>query len=70
MTWAAQMCALVILTDNCETNPGWDEWSWSTETPSPGLFLVYFLIYPYLFPFVPHYLLLSVPNMHYEQKGT
>ena len=48
------MCALVILTDNCETNPGWDEWSWSTETPSPGLLSVYLIIDTDFFRFVLH----------------
>ena len=46
------------------------DWSWSTETPYPGLFSVSFLMDPYLFPFVLHFLLLVVTNTHDSQRGT
>ena len=38
------MSALVSLLDICGTNPGWTEWSWSTDTPAPGLLSVSFLM--------------------------
>ena len=64
------MRALVSLTENCGTNPGWADWGCYTETPYPLLLSFYFLMEPYLLPFVIHCLLLSVPNMHNAQKGT
>ena len=70
VTWAAQMRALVSLPENCGTNTGWSDWSWYTETPSPGLLSIYFLFDPDLFPFVLCCLLLDVPNMHDSQRFT
>ena len=64
------MRALVSLPENCGTNPGWSDCTWSTETPYPGLLSVSFLMDPDLFPFVLYYLILAVPNMHDEKKGT
>ena len=62
------MSTLVSLSDNCGTKPGWDGWSWSTETSDPSLLLVSFLIDPYLLPFVICCVLLSVTKMHDAQK--
>ena len=64
------MRALVSLPDNCGNNPGWVGWSWSTETPTTGLLLDYFLMNPDLFPFVVSFLLLVVPNIYDTQRGT
>ena len=64
------MCALVSFTENCGTNHVCDDWSWSTETPDPGLLSVFSLIDPDLFPFVIHCLLLDVPNIHDTKRGT
>ena len=58
------------LPENCGTNPIWDYWSWSNETPYSELLLFSFLMDPDLFPFSIHFLLLSVPNMHDAQRGT
>ena len=52
ITLGAKMRALVSLPNNCGTNTGWSDCSWSTETSTPGLLLVYFLIDPYLLYFV------------------
>ena len=62
------MRALVSLTENFGTNPGLDDWSWSTYTESPGLFSVYFFMKPNLSPFVINLLLIDVPNMHDAQR--
>ena len=70
MTWAEQIRLILILTDNCGSNPGRDEWSWSTETSAPGLLSFYFPVDPYVFPFVIHWLILVVPNIHDAQRGT
>ena len=64
------MCALVSLPENCGTNPGWVDWSFSTETPTPGLFSAYFLMDSNLLPFFLHYIQLSVTNMNYSQRNT
>ena len=64
------MRALVILSENCGTNPGWADWSWYTETPDPGLLSVSFLIDPYLLIFFIRCLLLAVPSMNDSQRGT
>ena len=64
------MRALVILPDNCGTNPGLDDWSWSTETLDPGLLSVSLFMDPDFFPFVLHCLFLDVPNIHDEQRST
>ena len=45
------MRALVSLPDNCGTNTGCSDWSWSTETAAPGLLSVYFLMDADVFPF-------------------
>ena len=55
---------------NCETNTGWSDWSWSTETPYPGLLSVSFLLDHDFLPFVTHCLLLVVPSMYYAQRDT
>ena len=62
------MRALVSLPDNCGTNPGWGDWSWSTETPDPGLLSAYFLMDPDLltFPSIASSLLLQTCMMHKE----
>ena len=65
-----QMRAIVSLPDSCGTNPGWDDWSWSTETPATSLMSVSLQMYPEFFPFVLHCHLLSVPNMHDAQWVT
>ena len=64
------MCTLVIFPDNCGTNTGLYDWSWSTEPTYPGLLSVYFLMDPDLFPFVLHYHLLSVTNTNNKQRST
>ena len=64
------MRVLVSLPGNCGNNPGWADWSWSTYTSASVLLSVSFLMDPYLFPFVIHFLLLSVPNIHDAQIGT
>ena len=64
------MRAIVILLDNCWINPGWSDWSCSTETWYPGLLLVYLLMNPDYFPFVICCLLLDVTNTHDAQRGT
>ena len=63
------MSELVSLPDNCGNNPGWSEWSWSTDTAAPGLLSVYFTMETDFFPFVHHCLLLAVLNMHDAQRG-
>ena len=70
MTWVYQMRAHASLTDNCGTNPGWSDWSWSTDTEYPGLFSVYFLMDPYLLPFVLHWLLLAPQKVYDSQRVT
>ena len=57
------------LAENCETNPGLVDCSWSTETPPPILLSIYLLIDPYFLPFIFHCLLLTVPNMDDSQSG-
>ena len=64
------MSALVSLPENCGTNPGGYDWSWSTDTPDPGLLSVSFLMDPDLSPFVSHYLLTDVTKTNNEQIGT
>ena len=64
------MCALVSFTENCGANPLWADWSWSTETPYPGLLLVYLLMDTDSLPFVLHWILLAVPNIHDTKRGT
>ena len=70
INWVDQMRELVSLPENCGTNPGWAEWSWSTETSYTALLSVYFPMDPHLLPFVLHFLLLDFTNMHDEQRGT
>ena len=70
MTWSFQICALVSLPENCDTNSGWYDWSWSTETAAPSLLSVYLHVDPYFFLFVTHLRLLSVPNIHDAQRST
>ena len=70
MTWSDQMRALVIFPESCGTNPGWSDLIWYTDTPAPGLLKVSFLMYLYLFPFVRHFLILAVTNMHDLQRVT
>ena len=70
MTWADQMRVLADFHENCGTNPVWADFSWYTETVSSGLLSVSFLIDSYLFHFVIHWLLISVPNIHGAQRGT
>ena len=70
MNWSIQMSALVSLPENCGTNPGWSECSWSTETDGHGLLSISFLMDPCFSPFVIHWLLIDVPNMHSKQRGT
>ena len=69
MTWAYQMRAFVSFTENCRTNTGCSDWSWSTETESLGLLSVYFLMDPGLFTFVLYCLLLDVPKINHAQRG-
>ena len=64
------MCAIVSLPENFGTNTGWYGWSWSTETPSPGILSVSFLMEPDFFIFVLHSLFLAVPNMNDAQRFT
>ena len=68
MTWAAQMRALVSFPDNCGTNTGWYDWSWSTETPYPGLLSVYLPMEPDLLHFILHWIILAVPRMNNTQR--
>ena len=63
------MCFL-ILPDNYGTNPGLADLICYTETQAPGLLSVYFLMEPYLFPFVLYCLLLAVTNTHDAQRDT
>ena len=56
----SQMRALVSLPKNWGTNPGWSDWSWSTETPS---------IHYDFFPSVLHFRGLVVPNTHNAKKS-
>ena len=69
MTWAAQMCTLVSLLDTSGTNPGLSDWGWYTETSSPGLLSVYFLMGPDFFP-ISRFSLLAVTSMHDAQIDT
>ena len=64
------MRARVIFPDNCGNNPVWDEWSWSTENPYPGLLSVSFLMDPDLSPFVINFLILAVTNIQDAQRCT
>ena len=70
MTWVSQMRALVSFPDNCGTNHGWADCSWSTETADPGLLPVSFLVYLYFFSFVIRYYLFCVSNIHDSKRGT
>ena len=70
INWTAQIRALLSLPENWGTNPVWDYWSGSTDTPYPGLFSISLLMELYLFPFVIHLLLLAVPIMHDSKRGT
>ena len=65
-----QKCALVSLPENYGTNIDLSGWSWSTETPSPALLSVHFLMGPNFFPFVTHFLILGVPKVHDAKRGT
>ena len=58
------------LPDNCGTNNGLSDCSWSTETEDPGLLSVYFFMDPDFFPFVVYCLILYVTNMHDSQRVT
>ena len=58
------------LTDNCETNPVWCDWSWSTETSTHSLLSVPLQMDPDFFPFVLRFCFLAVPNIYDTQRGT
>ena len=64
------MRVLVSLTENCGTNTGRSDCSWSTETTDTGLLYFSFLVYPYFFPFFLLFCLLVVPNMYDTKRGT
>ena len=72
MTWDDQMRTLVSLPDNCGTNHGWSDWSWSTETADHGLLSDYFHVESYLFPFfyIDFYLMLQTGMIHKEAHRT
>ena len=70
MNWAAQKRALVSLPKNCGTDPGWYDQSLFTDTEYTGLLPVSLRMDPELLTFVINFCLLSVPNIHCEQRGT
>ena len=70
MPSVSQMHTLLSLPYNCGTNPVWSDWSWSTETPYPGVLSVSLLMDPDFLPLVLNFLLLAVPNIHDAQRGT
>ena len=64
------MSTLVRLPVSYGDNPGWSDWSWSTETAALGVFSVSFCVNPDLLPFVVYFCLVFGPNMHDAQRVT
>ena len=67
--WWTKLLRLWDCPQNCSTNPGWDDLSWSIETTVPGVSSVSLRIYPNFLTFVLYTQRWDVTNIQEYQSG-